>query len=44
MLALSMFAVIFPEDNLPKEENTRQLEMLVYFRIKLQGTLLSQQS
>lgn len=44
MLALSMFVVIFHEDELPKGENTRQLKLLVYFTIKLQGTLLSKQS
>lgn len=36
--------VIFPEDKLPKEENIKQLTLLVYFRIKLQGPLLSKQS
>lgn len=44
MLALSIFVVIFHEDKLPKEESTRQLKLLVYFRIKLQGTLVSKQS
>lgn len=34
----------FPEDKLPKEENTSQLKLLVYFRKKLQGTLLSRRS
>lgn len=39
MHALSVLVVIVPEDKLPKEENTRQLGLLLYFSTKYAGNI-----